>query len=109
LDEYVDREKMEQSRAKGQAILFEAKRENVKMQLEAEYRRRLMVAYEEVRRRLEYQLAQQSAERQYAQNHMVSWIINSVQKSISPQQEKEALQKCIVDLKALAASRPASI
>ncbi|XP_021002889.1 ATP synthase subunit b, mitochondrial isoform X2 [Parasteatoda tepidariorum] len=86
----------------GQKILMNSKRENVQMQLETEYRRRLMHVFEQVKRRLDYQLELVNTRRKLEQKHMVDWIVNSVVKSITPQQEKEALQKCIDDLKALA-------
>ncbi|GFQ73055.1 ATP synthase subunit b, mitochondrial [Trichonephila clavata] len=86
----------------GQKILMEAKRENVQMQLETEYRRRMMQVYEQVKKRLDYQLDMYNTKRKLEQKHMVDWIVNSVIKSITPQQEKEALQKCIEDLKVMA-------
>lgn len=41
-------EKAEQDRALAQKILFDAKRENVKLQLEAAYREQLLNVYNEV-------------------------------------------------------------
>jgi len=109
LNTLVESENQSQEMAKNQKILFDAKRENVKLQLEAEYRRRQMVAYNEVRNRLEYMLARQVAERQYQQSHMVNWIIDSVAKSIGAQQEKDVLQKCLTDLKQLSAKHKISL
>jgi F-type H+-transporting ATPase subunit b len=106
LDQFITLEKTFQESLKGQGILFEAKRENINLQREAEYRRRLMEVHNEVKRKLDYQIATQNASKQFAQKHMVSWIIDNVVKGISAQQEKEALVKCISDLKALAIKRP---
>lgn len=101
LNQMIDAETQSQAASKDQKVLFDAKRENIKLQLEAEFRRRQMAAYSEVRNRLEFHLAKQVAQRQYQQQHMVNWIIDSVAKSITPQQEKEAFKKCLSDLKQL--------
>ncbi|KAI1301246.1 ATP synthase subunit b, mitochondrial [Halotydeus destructor] len=105
LQQYIDMEKKHQESLKGQKILFDAKRENIHLQREAEYRRRLMAVHNEVKRKLDYQVATQNTSKQFAQKHMVSWVIDNVTKGISAQQEKEALSKCIADLKALAAKK----
>lgn len=105
MTKFIEAEQEAQESLKGQGLLFEAKRENVHLQREAEYRRRLMTAYSEVKRKLDYQIASQVAQQQFNQKHMVSWIIDSVMKGITPEQEKQTLQKCISDLKTLSASR----
>jgi len=96
-------EEVAQAQAQAMPVLFEAKRENVLLQLEAAFRARQMQAYNEVKRRLDYQVEKLNAQRRLEQKHMVEWIVSSVVKSITAQQEKEALQKCITDLKALSA------
>lgn len=105
LSELIKQEELEQWRAEGQVLLLEAKKENVSLQLEAAYRERIAHVYGEVKRRLDYQVQCQHVERSVNQKHMVTWIINNVLKGITPEQEKETLNKCIGDLSALAAAR----
>jgi len=104
LQKHIKDEEHAQWQADGSPMLFEAKKENVALQLEAEFRKRQMLVFNEVKRRLDYQLEQVNIQRRLQQKHMVDWIVNSVVKSISPQQEKDTLAKCIADLKGLAAS-----
>ncbi|KAK2146155.1 hypothetical protein LSH36_628g02024 [Paralvinella palmiformis] len=87
----------------GQKLLFEAKRENVDLQLEFHYRQRLADVHHAVKRRLDYEVDVEAAKRRFEQQHMVNWIVKSVTKSITAQQEKESINKCIQDLKTLAA------
>ncbi|XP_064617767.1 ATP synthase subunit b, mitochondrial-like [Liolophura sinensis] len=91
-------------REDGQKYIFESKKENIDLQLEAIYRKRLQEVYQQVKRRLDYQLDIQNTKRRFEQEHMVNWIVNGVVSSITPQQEKESISKCIADLKTLSAS-----
>lgn len=102
LDEALAEEKKNNLYFEGSKIVMQAKRENIQMQLEAEYRRRIMNVYEQTKRRLDYNLELYNTKRKLEQKHMVDWIVNSVVKSITPDQEKEALKKCIEDLNVLA-------
>lgn len=47
--EAIENEKVAQHSAKGESLLFDAKRENVALQLEAAYRERLAMVHSEVR------------------------------------------------------------
>jgi len=105
LKDYIELEKKAQKSLEGQKILFDAKRENIHLQCEAEYRRRLKTVHDEVRRKLEYQIAAQNSAKQFSQKHMVNWIIDNVSKGISAQQEKDAMSKCIADLKTLSVKK----
>ncbi|KAH9422379.1 ATP synthase F(0) complex subunit B1, mitochondrial [Dermatophagoides pteronyssinus] len=101
LNDYIKSEESVRDAPKHHSVLFEAKRENVQLQLEAEYRRRQMEAYQEVRRRLNYLVAKEEAEKQFQQNYMVQWIIDNVAKSITPAQEKDTLKTTLAELKRL--------
>jgi len=104
----IETEKKEQWRAEGRAMLFDAKRNNVAMLLETNYRERLHMVTNEVKRRLDYQVALQDLHRRMEQEHMVNWVEKSVISSITPQQEKESIAKCISDLKVLAKTTQAT-
>ncbi|XP_077371051.1 ATP synthase peripheral stalk subunit b, mitochondrial [Festucalex cinctus] len=102
LTQAIENEKKEQWRVEGRTMLFDTKRNNVAMLLETNYRERLHMVTNEVKRRLDYQIALQNLQRRLAQEHMVNWVVKNVMSSITPQQEKESIAKCITDLKALA-------
>uniref|UniRef100_A0A674JU12 ATP synthase subunit b n=2 Tax=Terrapene triunguis TaxID=2587831 RepID=A0A674JU12_9SAUR len=82
----IEQEKKEQWRVEGRNYLFDAKRNNVAMLLETNYRERLLTVYNEVKKRLDYQIAVQQLARRKEQDHMINWIEKNVVQSITPQQ-----------------------
>jgi len=102
LSEQIKDEETCQFQAEGQNLLVQAKRENVDLQLEAAYRNRLMTAFTEVAKRLEYQVEKQNIERRITQKNLVDWVVKKVMSSITPDQEKQNIDKCIADLAVLA-------
>lgn len=97
----VEAEKKEQWRVEGRHFLFDAKRNNVAMLLETNYRERLLNVYNEVKKRLDYQVSLQHLLRHKEQEHMINWVEKNVVQSFTPQQQKESIAKCISDLKLL--------
>merc|ERR1711948_192268 len=85
--------------------LIAAKKENVALQLEGAYRSRINDAYQQVKKRLDYQLELANMMRRMGQKHMADWIMSNVRKSITAKQEDDALKKCIADLKTMAKRR----
>ncbi|NXI35434.1 AT5F1 synthase, partial [Galbula dea] len=109
LETAIEQEKKEQWRVEGRSYLFDAKRNNIAMLLETNYRERLLTVYSEVKKRLDYQVAMQSLKRQKEQEHMIHWVEKNVIQSITPQQQKESIAKCILDLKTLSKSVQAAV
>lgn len=56
------------------------------MLLEINHRERLHMVTNEVKRRLDYQIALQDLNRRMEQEHMINWVEKSVISSITPQQ-----------------------
>merc|ERR1712106_851722 len=104
IQDTIELEKKAQGEAEGQSMLFDAKRENVQLQIEAAYRERLATVHTEVKKRLDYQMETANVHKRVEQKHMVDWIVAGVHASITPEEETAALNKCVADLKALASA-----
>ncbi|KAJ8925761.1 hypothetical protein NQ315_009609 [Exocentrus adspersus] len=102
LEEQIADEEKGQWSVEGQTLLMQAKRENVALQLEANYRERLLAAYNEVKKRLDYQVEKQNIERRITQRNLIDWVVARVRASITPDQEKQNINRCIADLAGLA-------
>lgn len=104
LQKTIEHYEKQLSNAEAIPMLYTAKRENLGLQLEAEYRERQQKVYSEVKRRLDYQVETDNVKRRVEQAHMVNWIIDNVKKSITPETEKANLQACLTRLKGLSAA-----
>ncbi|XP_067000010.2 ATP synthase subunit b, mitochondrial [Anabrus simplex] len=98
----IDNEKKEQWRAHGQKELFNAKKINVAVQLEAEYRERLMEAYQKVKDQLDNEVARSAVTKCMKHKHMTSWVARNVMESLDDEFATKYLRQCIVDLNTLA-------
>lgn len=102
LEDSITHEKESQWSFEGQTLLIDAKRENVQLQLEAEYRKRLIHVYDEVKKRLDCQIELGSVEGKYVHKNIVSYVVNEVHKSLTPEFLNKYMEKCIEDMEALA-------
>lgn len=103
LDEMQTHYKSELNKSNLINAVYDVRRQDVDMQLEGEYRRRIKNVYEDTRRRLDYLVAVAHSQRQIAHKNMVNWIIGNVESSIGQKQESELLDSCIMNLKQLGA------
>ncbi|XP_004473653.1 ATP synthase F(0) complex subunit B1, mitochondrial [Dasypus novemcinctus] len=102
IQDAIDFEKSQQALVQKRHYFFDVQRNNIAMALEFTYRERLHRVYKEVKNRLDYQISVQNMMRRKEQEHMINWVEKHVVQSISAQQEKETIAKCIADLKLLA-------
>lgn len=68
------------------AVLTLCSQNNVAMLLETNYRERLHMVTNEVKKRLDYQIQLQNLHQRLEREHMVDWVEKNVVKSITPQQ-----------------------
>lgn len=99
--ESIAEEEKAQWSMEGQKILVEAKRENVGLQLETAYRQRIVKVFNEVKKRLDYQVEVQHVKNNYVQKNIVSWVLQEVNKSLSPELLDKYMNKCIDDLQVI--------
>ncbi|XP_007526995.1 ATP synthase F(0) complex subunit B1, mitochondrial [Erinaceus europaeus] len=102
IQDAIEGEKSQQALVQKRHYLFDVQRNNIAMALEVTYRERLLKVYREVKNRLDYHISVQNMMRRKEQEHMINWVEKHVVQSISAQQEKETIAKCIADLKLLA-------
>jgi F-type H+-transporting ATPase subunit b len=109
IDEKITKAEALQSLPEANKIIHAAKRENIHLQLESAYRQRLAQLYQEVKKRLDYQTAIQNVYKRLEREEAINYIIGQANKSIGPNQEKEAFQSGINQLKLLSKKYAGSI
>lgn len=90
-------------------ILHAAKKENVHLQLEGEYRKRLVQVHQETKKRLDFQVAIQNAVQRVEKSQMATYILGEVNKTIGTTQDKDIMQSCLAQLKGIAQKHAGTI
>lgn len=75
------------------------------MRLEEEYRRRLYEVSNAVKRRLNYQVEVEQAERRFQQEHMVQWLERTVREVVQGKQVRERRVYIVLVVRAEESSR----
>lgn len=109
IDVKIEENQALQSLPEANQLLNAAKKENVSLQLEASYRQRLAQVYQEVKKRLDYQVAYQGIYKRLERDQAINYIIGQVSKSIGANQEKEAFQSGLNQLKSLSQKHAGTI
>ncbi|XP_041528667.1 ATP synthase F(0) complex subunit B1, mitochondrial-like [Microtus oregoni] len=102
IQDAIELKKAQQALVQKRHYLFDVQRNNIALALEVTYQERLHRAYKEVKNCLYYHISVQNMMRRKEQEYMIDWVEKHVVQSISAQQEKETIAKCISDLKLLA-------
>lgn len=82
----------------GQLMVVEAKREQVALQLEEEYRRRLMEVYETVKNYLDFHVTFEGRKGAFLQANMKEWILKKVHEALTPEFLEKVLEDCLEQL-----------
>merc|ERR1712002_39319 len=84
---------------------FNIMQNQVELQAEVTYRKRLLEVETEIKKRLDYQVEMQNVQRSIEEKHIAAWVENEVLKSIAEQKDEDTFQACLNDLEALAAAK----
>ncbi|XP_071052674.1 ATP synthase subunit b, mitochondrial-like [Onthophagus taurus] len=87
----------------GQLILLNAKRENIKFQLEGIYRSRLLQVHDDVKERLDYQLSIQYIQKKLLHKNLIDWVQSEVVKNYTADKAASDIDSCINELATIAA------
>jgi len=84
---------------------FDIMENQVELQAEVTYRKRLLEVETEIKKRLDYQVEMQNVQRAIEEKHIAAWVEKEVLKSISEQKEEDTFQACINNLEEMAAAK----
>jgi len=84
---------------------FDIMENQVELQAEVTYRKRLLEVETEIKKRLDYQVEMQNVERAIEEKHIAAWVEKEVLKSISEQRDEDTFQACINNLEDMAAAK----
>lgn len=93
VSEIKDQESME-----AQKILLTAKRENVHLQREAEFRKRQMEVYEDITRILNYHVEIEKVRQTIQHKNLIQWVTKEVEKHLTPELKEEYMKLCLADI-----------
>lgn len=94
-NESIDQELFLQFQIEGQLVLVEAKRENVALQLEEEFRKRQMEVYKEVKKRLDYQVYVTNVWRRFLHKNLIDYVLKEVLKALTPEMHSQLMDSSI--------------
>jgi len=86
----------------GLAMVQEQRKINLQLAIDAEHMNRQADLTDAVKKRLDYQVAVNNAERDAMTKHMISWIDKEVKSAIAKRSTKDDLTAAIAQLKAMA-------
>lgn len=89
--------------------LYQIREHDINLQVQNEYRNRVLMVHNDVKRRLNYLVSVAESKRQIAHQNMVNWVISNAVSSFGPKQESEVLDNCILNLKQLASKNANAI
>ncbi|CAG9858650.1 unnamed protein product [Phyllotreta striolata] len=90
--------KLYQLQSQGNLMLVDAKRENVHLQLENEFRKRQMTVYKKVLHILNYHVEVANAHKRINQKNLVQYVMKNVLESITPEIQNQILYMSIENL-----------
>jgi len=86
---------------------FDIMENQVELQAEVTYRKRLLEVETEIKKRLDYQVEMQNVQRSIEEKHIAAWVEKEVLKSIAEQKDEDTFQACLNDLEEMAAAKAA--